>query len=72
MSQRELKGLTSDRAAPKLTLTRLRSGKRMDPPITSDSNMHKDGAVGPEVQELRQKLTMAAKELKTVRAELTR
>ena len=72
MSQRELKGLTTDGAAPELTLTRLHSGKRMDPSITSDSNTHEDGAEGPEVQELRQKLIMAAEELETVRAELTR
>ena len=72
MSRRELKGLTTDGAAPKLTLTRLRSGKGMDPPVTSDSNTHEDGDEGPEVQELRQKLTMAAEELETVRAELTR
>ena len=72
MSRRELKGLTTDRAAPKHTPTRLHSGKGMDPPITSDSNTHEDDDEGPEVQELCQKLTMAAEELETVQAELTR
>ena len=33
--------------------------------------MHGDGAEGVEVQELRQKLAMAAEELEAVRAELT-
>ena len=70
MSLRELKGLTTEGAAPELT--RLRSGKRMDPPVTSDSNTHEDGAEGAEVQELRQKLTMAAEELEAVRVELTK
>ncbi len=44
----------------------------MDPPVTSDSNTHEEGAEGTEVQELRQKLAMASEELETVRAELTR
>lgn len=71
MSLRGLKGLSIEGAAPELTLTRLRSGKRMDQSVTSDSITHEDGAEGAEVQELRQKLTMAAEELETVRAELT-
>lgn len=72
MSLRELKGLNTEGAAPELTLARLRSRERMDPPVTSDSNTHEDGAEGAEVQELRQKLAMAAEELETVRAELTK
>ena len=71
MSLRELKGLSTEGAAPRLTLTRLRSGQRMDLPAVSDSNTHEDDAEGAEVQELRQKLTMATEELETVRAELT-
>ena len=43
----------------------------MDPSAVSDSNTHEDGAEGAEVQELRQKLTMATEELETVRTELT-
>ena len=38
----------------------------------SDSNTHEDGAEGAQVQELRQKLAMAAEELEAVRAELTK
>ena len=66
MSLRELKGLAIEGATTEVTLTGLRSGtQRMDTTtsVTSDSNTHEVGAEGAEVQELRQKLTMAAEEL---------
>ena len=68
------KGLIHRGSGAELTLTRLRSGKRMDQSVTSDYITHEDGAEGAEVQELRQKLTVAAEasELETVRAELTK
>ena len=74
MSRRELKSLTAEGTV--VTRSRLRSGKHEQPETMSTSESETethdaDASEAPIVQELWQKLTIAAKELETVRTELT-
>ena len=71
MSHREFKSLTSEGTVA--TRSRLRSGKHEQPETmsASESETETHDAEAPLVQELQQKLTVAAGELETVRAEVT-
>ena len=74
MSCRELKSLTAEGTV--VARSRLRSGKneQRETMNTSDTEIETHDAhasEAPIVQELQQKLTIAAKELETVRAKLT-